>query len=95
MLPNKKFQSNETQEVVTVVGDNGVFYNLSSGANIKKDIFFQKYSEMVDATNFFQSQAAAGLSTLAEQLKNVDSNRVQDIGGNIPPIVKYRQEAVS
>ena len=43
MLDNKRFQSNETQEIVTIVGDNGVFYNLSNGANIKKDIFFQKY----------------------------------------------------
>jgi hypothetical protein len=45
---NKKFQSNETQEVINVVGDNGIFYSLSNGTNIKKDIFFQKYSEFKD-----------------------------------------------
>jgi len=95
MLQNKRFQSNETQEIVTVMADNGVFYNLSNGANIKKDIFFQKYSEMVDATNFFQQQSAAGLQSLTEQMKSLDTRNVPDIGGQIPPTVKYRQEAVS
>jgi hypothetical protein len=94
MLQNKRFQSNETQEIVTISGDNGVFYNLSNGANIKKDIFFQKYSEMVDPSSFFQQQSAAGLSSLAEQMRNVDSSKAMDgdLGG---PQVKYRQEAVS
>lgn len=95
MLNNKRFQSNENGEVVTILADNGVFYNLSNGANIKKDIFFQKYSEMLDASSFFQQQSAAGLQTLTEQLKNLDSSKVHDIGGNIPPAVKVRQEAVS
>lgn len=93
MLQNKRFQSNETQEIVTVMADNGVFYNLSNGANIKKDIFFQKYSEMVDATNFFQQQSAAGLSSLAEQIKTVDSRNAVD--GNVAPRVKYIQESMS
>lgn len=94
MFENKRFQSHETNEVVMVVGDNGVFYNLSNGANIKKDIFFQKYSEMApDVTSFFEKQSAAGLSDLAEQLKNVDSRRAVD--GDMPPEVKYRQQATS
>ena len=93
MLQNKKFQSNETQEIVTINGDNGVFYNLSNGANIKKDIFFQKYSEMVDTNNFFQQQSAAGLAGLAEQFKNIDSRNAMD--GNVEPIVKYIQDSTS
>jgi hypothetical protein len=94
MFENKRFQSNESGEVVMVVGDSGVFYNLSNGANIKKDIFFQKYSEMApDVISFFQQQSAAGLSNLAEQLKNVDSRRAVD--GDMPPEVKYRQQSVS
>ena len=88
MIDNKRFQSNETQEIVSVVGDNGVFYNLSNGANIKKDIFFQKYSEMVDANSFFQQQRAAGLAGLTEKIKTVDTR-------NIPPGVKVLQESVS
>lgn len=95
MVQSKRFQSNENGEVVTILADNGVFYNLSNGANIKKDIFFQKYSEMLDASNFFQQQSAAGLQNLTEQLRNMDSSKVHDIGGNIPPSVKVRQEAVS
>jgi hypothetical protein len=95
MFENKRFQSNETQEIVTVVGDNGVFYSLSNGANIKKDIFFQKYSEMIDASYFFQQQSAAGLQDLAEKLRNVDSSKVNDIGGSDMPSVKVRQESMS
>lgn len=95
MLQGKRFQNNETGDSVSIVGDNGVFYNLSNGANIKKDIFFQKFTESVDPASFFQNQSVAGLQNLADQLKNVDTSKVQDIGGNIPPQVKYRQESVS
>lgn len=95
MLENKKFQNNETQEVVYVTGDSGVFYSLSNGANIKKDIFFQKFSECVDPTSFFQQQSAVAMSGLAEKFKQVDTSKVQDIGGNRPPEVKYIQESVS
>lgn len=93
MLQNKKFQSNETQEIVTINSDNGVFYNLSNGANIKKDIFFQKFSEMVDTSSFFQQQSAAGLANLVDQFKNIDSRNAID--GNAEPIVKYLQDAIS
>jgi hypothetical protein len=92
MLQNKRFQSNESQEVVTITGDNGVFYSLSNGANIKKDIFFQKYSEMIDPASFLQQQSQAGLADLASQLRNVDSNRAVD--GVIPPQVNVKQQAV-
>jgi len=92
---NKRFQSNENGEIVTVTNDTGVFYSLSNGANIKKDIFFQKFSEMVDASSFLQTQSAAGLASLAEKMRTIDSSKVQDIGGNIPPGVKILQEAVS
>ena len=95
MLPNKRFQSIENREVVTVIGDNGVFYNLSNGANIKKDIFFAKFTEMIDTENFFQQQSAAGLSDLTEKLRTVDTSKVADIGGNIPPGVRVIQQAVS
>jgi len=95
MLQSKKFQNNENQEVVTITGDSGIFYALSNGANIKKDIFFQKYSEMLDTSNFLQQQSAAGLASLADQLRNVDSSKVQDIGGNVPPSVKYLQDPIS
>jgi hypothetical protein len=92
---NKRFQSNENGEVVTVTNDTGVFYSLSNGANIKKDIFFQKFSEMLDASSFFQSQSAAGLSSLTEKIRTIDENKVQNISGNIPPGVKYLQEPIS
>jgi len=93
MLQTKRFQSNESQEVVSIIGESSVFYNLSNGSNIKKDIFFQKYSEMVDATNFFEKQSREGLQSLAEQIKTVDSRNAVD--GNIEPSVKYLQQATS
>jgi len=96
MPANKRFQNNESQEVVSIIGENDRFYNLSNGHNVAKNVFLQKFSEMydpVDPTNFFQSQTAAGLADLAEKIKTVDSRNAVD--GNIAPSVKYRQEAVS
>jgi hypothetical protein len=94
MLQNKRFQNNnDSQDVVTVVGDNGVFYSLSNGANIKKDIFFQKYSEMLDASSFFEKQTAAGLASIVEQAKTMDSRNAVD--GNMPPSIKVLQETVT
>lgn len=92
-LQNKKFQNIENQEIVFIVGDNGVFYNLSNGANIKKDIFFQKYTEMIDPTSFFEKQSAAGLAELAEKIKNVDSSKAVD--GDFIPQVKYKKDTIN
>lgn len=94
-IEGKKFQNNETQEVIMVTGESGVFYSLSNGANIKKDIFFQKFSECVDPSSFFQQQSAVAMSTLAEKFKNMDTSKVPDIGGNRQPEVKYIQESVA
>lgn len=94
MIQNKRFQNNESLEVVTIVGENGPFYNLSTGANIKKDIFFQRYTELIpDASSFFSSQSTTNLKNLAEQLRNVDSSKVPD--GDVPSQVTYKQPAVS
>lgn len=93
-IQSKRFQNNnDSSDVVTIIGDNGVFYNLSNGANIKKDIFFQKYSEMIDPSSFFEQQSRAGLEDLAEKLKTVDSRKAVD--GNQPPTVKYVQEPMT
>lgn len=95
MVNNKRFQNNETQEVVMIVGESGQFFNLNNGSNIKKDVFFLKYSEMVDPSNFFERQSAEGLNTLAEKLKNIDTTKIQEIGGNIEPEIKYNEKYVS
>jgi len=94
MLQNKKFQNNDNLETVTIVGENGIFYNLSNGANIKKDIFFQRYSELIsDPSSFFTSQAATNLQSLAEQLKTVDTTKLPN--GDIPSQVVYKQPSLS
>jgi hypothetical protein len=94
MLQNKMFQNNDNMEIVTIVGDNGVFYSLSNGANIKRDIFFQKYSEVIpDPSNFFQTQSATNLQSLAEKLKTVDTSKIPD--GDMPAQVRYKQDSVS
>jgi hypothetical protein len=91
MLEGKRFQNNENGDIVEVIADTGMFYNLSNGSNIKRDIFFQKYSEMVDPTSFFQKQTVAGLSNLAEQFKNLDSRNAVD--GDMPPTVRHISES--
>jgi hypothetical protein len=90
MLEGKRFQNNDNGEIVEVIADTGIFYNLSNGSNIKRDIFFQKYSEMVDPTSFFQKQTQAGLYSLAEQFKTLDTRNAVD--GDIPPTVRHISE---
>lgn len=91
MLTNKKFQNNETGEIITIIGSNGVFYNLSNGSNIKVDIFFQKYSEVIDPNSFFNNNLTPGLENIVEKIKNVDTSKIKDIGG-MPPDIKYNSE---
>lgn len=95
MTNNKKFQNLETQEIVSIVGETGPFFNLSNGSNIKKDIFFQKFSEMVDPSSFFEKKSSENLLELAEKLKNIDTSKIQDIGGDIQPEIKYKERYVS
>lgn len=94
MIQNKKFQNNESLEVVSIVGENGPFYSLSNGSNVKKDIFFQKYSELIpDAASFLSSQSASNLSSLADQLRSMDTSRVPN--GDAPTQVVVKQQVIS
>ena len=91
MLESKRFQNNETGEQVNVMQESGMFYSLSNGINIKKDIFFQKFSEVVDASSFFNT--GPGLSTLAEKITKIDSSKVSNID-SAPSIVDRTQETL-
>lgn len=93
MFNNKRFQNNDTQEIVMVVGENERFYNLSNGNNIAKNVFLQKYSEMVDVSTFFQQQSRDGLQNLAEKIRTADTSKAID--GDFAPQVKYKQQAVT
>jgi len=88
MLEDKRFQNNETGEIVRVVSESGMFYSLNNGMNIKKDVFFQKFSESVDASSFFSSGPA--LSDMASKITQIDSSKVSDVPAD--PIVINRGE---
>lgn len=94
-MSNKRFQNNnDPSDVVTIIGDNGVFYNLSNGANIKKDIFFQRYSEMLDVSSFFQqAPQITNVEKITEQIRNLDTSKIP--GGDIPPTVRHVEKSVS
>jgi hypothetical protein len=95
MLTEKIFQNVETHENVSIIGDNGAFYSLSNGANIKKDIFFQKFSERIDPNSFFNSGPTNNLLELSERIKSIDTNKIENIGGNMPSKVRQLQKSVS
>ena len=79
MFDDKKFQNNDSQEIITVNGENGVFFSLSNGSNIKKDVFFQKYTEVVDTSNFFNSSSL--INELAGKINQIDPSKVPEVGG--------------
>ncbi len=88
MLQSKTFQNKETLEKVKIVGEQGNFYNLSNGANIKKDTFFLKYGEELDVDSFFNNRTSVDILQMTEKLKNMDTSKIADVGGNIEPTIR-------
>lgn len=77
-LEDKKFQSKETGDVVKIVNDSGVFYSLSNGINIRKDNFFNKFTEVIDANSFFDKPATL-YEDLASKINKIDTSKISDV----------------
>jgi len=73
---NKKFENKENGDVVVIRQDDGIWFTLTNGAKIKKDSFFNKYSEIIDPMEFFNNQG--NVQNLAGKLEKVDPSKVQD-----------------
>jgi len=78
-MVNKKFENKENGNVVVIRQDDGVWFTLTNGAKIKKDSFFNKYSEVVDPIAFFNnSHQGDNISSMAIQLSNMDTSQIVD-----------------
>ena len=73
---NKKFENKENGDIVVIRQDDGVWFSLTNGAKIKKDSFFNKYSEIIDPMEFFNNQG--NTNSLVGELEKIDPNKVQD-----------------
>lgn len=76
------FVDKVTGEQVRLLNEDVNFYVLDNGVSIKKDVFEKKYESQVevDPNSFFQNQYSSKdpLLNMAQQLKNMDTNRIQD-----------------
>jgi len=94
---NNVYTDKTSGEQVRILNEETNFYVLDNSVRIKKDIFAKKYEmkEEIDPTSFFQQKSPSTdpLYNLANQIKNLDSSKVQDTpspGAQVkytPPVV--------
>ncbi len=70
---DKIFENKDTGEMVKVTNDDGIWFTLNNGAKIKKESFFNKYTEHVDPSSFFST---TNISGLAQEITRIDPNKV-------------------
>lgn len=87
---NKMFENKDTGEKVSIKNDDGLWFTLQNGIKIKKDSFFNKYTEFVDPTSFFNN--SGNISELANKIKTVDPTKIVD-NNNEQPIIKKIDES--
>ena len=94
---NNVYTDKVSGEQVKILNEETNFYVLDNSVRIKKDIFAKKYEmkEEIDPNAFFQVKSPSNdpLYNLANQIKNLDSSKVQDTqtpGAQVkynPPVV--------
>ena len=87
---NKKFENKENGDVVVIKQDDGVWFTLVNGAKIKKDTFFEKYTEVIDPVSFFNDDS--NIELYANQLSKIDTNQIKENNQQSEPIIKRVDE---
>ena len=81
-MSNNVYTDRASGEQVRILNEETNFYVLDNSVRIKKDIFSKKYEmkEEIDPNTFFQvkSPSSDPLYNLANQIKNLDSSKIQD-----------------
>ena len=77
MFKGKRFQDNSTGKIITVMDENPSWVTLDDSRNIKTTVFLQKFSEYLEAENFFTNDST--MESLAIQFS-------QQINMNTIPI---------
>ena len=79
MFKGKRFQDNSNQQIVTVVDENGTWINLDDNRSIKTNVFLQKFSEYIEADNFFTNDTV--MENLAQQFsEKINLNTIPIVG---------------
>lgn len=79
MFKGRRFQDNSTGKIVNVVDENGTWVTLDEGTNIKTNVFLQRYSEHIEADNFFSNDPV--MESLAQQFtQNINLNTIPVMG---------------
>lgn len=82
-MQNNVYVNKQSGEKVTIVTEDANFYVLSDNVSIKKDILTKRYDiieETIDPNSFFQMQSVSSdpLLNMANQLKNIDTSKIND-----------------
>jgi len=77
---NKRFENKENGNVVVIKQDDGIWFTLTNGSKIKKDSFFDKYTEIIDPVSFFNNMD--NIESYTKQLNKIDTNTIINEGSN-------------
>jgi len=95
---NEVFVDKSTGEKVTIIKEDINFFTLSNRVNIKKDVFAKKYEQIeeIDPNSFFSKgiQTSDPLQNIANQIKKIDSNKIQESATQTGTQVKYTPPVV-
>lgn len=88
---NKMFENKDTGEKVSIKNDDGLWFTLHNGTKIKKDSFFNKYSETVDPKSFFNNS----IGEMANKIKTVDPTKVIDDNNQFASKIDEKQKMIN
>jgi len=96
-MTNSVFVNKQTGERVNIIKEDVNFYVMSDNVSIKKDILAKKYDmveESINPDTFFQAPSSDPLVNMAQQLKNIDTSKIQD-SPNAGAQVKFIEKPVT
>ena len=81
---DKVYVDKSTGEQVRIINEDAINYVLDNSVRIKKEVFPKRYNEQVeiDPNSFFAAKYTSNdpLANLANQIKNIDSSKVNETG---------------
>lgn len=88
---NKKFENKENGEIVIVKSDDNIWVTLENGVKIKKDSFFNKYTETIDPALFFNNRS--DIEDLANKITKIDTDKITNNDMDQQPIIRKVDES--
>jgi len=92
-MPNKFFNVQNPQQIVTIVDDKDKFYELSDGSMIKKETFTKNYQPVLESLDPLNPELFFNTPTLSDDvisgIKEADASKATDFDDTQRSTVKY------